>query len=66
MYILYTSNVRMEEMAMSSEEEDEVTAMKRMSKSAMEPGFPGRATVANGPDNPEDICEVIILLGYVG
>ena len=66
MYILYTSNVRIEDTAMSSDEEDEVTAMKSVSRSAMDPDLPRRATAANGPDSPDDTCEVVILCGYVG
>lgn len=65
-YILYTSKVRIEDTAMSSDDEEEVTAMKSVNNKAMAPGFPRRATAAKGADTPDDTCDVVILLGYVG
>jgi hypothetical protein len=57
------SNVRMEETAISSDEEEDVTAMKSVSRSATEPDFPRIATAANGPESPDDICKVVMLFG---
>lgn len=51
---------------MSSDEDEEVTAMKRVRSNAIAPGFPSSATAAKGADNPEDISDGVILLGYVG
>lgn len=65
-YVLYTSKVKMEDTAMSSEEELDVTAINRVSNKAVAPGFPSSATAAYGADNPEDISSAVILLGYVG
>ena len=60
------SNVRMEETAMSSDDEEDVTAMKRVRRSAMAPGFPRRATAAKGAESPEDTCDEVMLFGKVG
>ncbi len=51
---------------MSSDDEEEVTAMNSVMRRAMAPGFPRRATVAKGADNPEETCDVVMLFGYVG
>ena len=51
---------------MSSEEAEEVTAMKRVSKSATAPCFPSRATAAKGAVRPEEIWDAAILFGYFG
>lgn len=51
---------------MSSEDEEEVTAMKRVSRRAMAPGLPRSVTAANGADNPDETWDEVILFGKVG
>jgi hypothetical protein len=60
-YILYTSKVKIEETAMRSDEDDNVTAIKSVRRSAIAPGFPKRATAAKGAESPEEAWEVTLL-----
>lgn len=66
MYILYTSNVRIEETAISSDEEEDVTAMKRVSNNATAPDLPRSAAAAKGAESPDEIWDEVMLFGYVG
>lgn len=49
------SNVRIEDTAMSSELDDEVTAMKRVIRRAIAPFLPRRAAAPNGAERPDEI-----------
>jgi hypothetical protein len=62
-YILYTSKVKIEETAMSSNEDDDITAIKSVRRSAIAPGFPKRATAAKGAESLEETWEEVMLLG---
>lgn len=48
---------------MSSELEDEVTAIKRVISRAMAPFFPSKAAAPNGAESPDEICEADIGFG---
>jgi hypothetical protein len=46
---------------MRSDEDDNVTAIKSVRRSAIAPGFPKRATAAKGAESPEETWEVTLL-----
>jgi hypothetical protein len=60
---LYTSKVKIEETAMSSDEDGDVTAINSVRRSAIAPGFPKRRTATKGAESPEETWEEVMLLG---
>ena len=53
-YVLYTSKVRMEDVAINSALKQEVQAMNKVIRSATAPPFPAMATAAAGAERPAD------------
>jgi len=53
-------------MAISSKDEEEMTAIKRVSRRAIAPGLPWSATAENDADNPNENWGEVILFGKVG
>jgi hypothetical protein len=60
------SKVRIEDVAISSEDDEDVTAMKSVMSKAMAPFFPKSAAAPNAAERPEETCELVMLFGYVG
>ena len=65
-YVLYTSNVRSEETAMSSALVELVTAMKSSNNISPAPPFPSNAMAVAGELNSAPFCAAESGLGYVG
>lgn len=56
-YVLYRSNVRMEDVAINSALRQEVHAMNRLISRATAPPFPAIAAAAAGAARPAETCE---------
>src|SRR5256885_4244060 len=66
MYVLYISYVQIEDTAISSADEAEVTAMKTNRRVAPAPPLPNKATAAFGSTSPAVTSESGMRFGYVG